>query len=462
MAEDEKQRCILEESLKEKNVAFLTKFYFDIDLTPLQTELVKKIVFEEHKKFSISAMTRWGKSLCVAISVALYFILNKDKTIIFLAPTEQQSMILRDYLAKLIRDCPSLLEIVDLSSVAEERLITQTSKAYQTFKNGCSYRVFTCHDKGENLMGHGLGSEGGILIVDEACQISNEAYTKILRMLGDNIEKSILIELYNPWTRSCKAFEHSNDPDFYKIHVGYLDAIQDGRTTLEFIESQRKEITPLEFTVLYESEFPLESEDSIFNLAKIKMAYRDPLTNGTLIISCDVADKGMDKTVIITGYKLDNNMSAVNIYSESKSENVAVAGRIIDIIKRNHPNRMVVNIDCIGVGVGVLSMVKEFASPHRNITVVGCHNGESPILNPERFLNKKAENYFRLKELFDQGLITIPDHKELVNQLISMRWEFTSASKIRVIDPDKSPDFADALVYFVWYSKPEYRPYISI
>ena len=36
-----------------------------------------------------------------------------------------------------------------------------------------------------------------------------------------------------------------------------------------------------------------------------------------------------------------------------------------------------------------------------------------------------------------------------------MKWKFSSTSKIVIEDPDKSPDFADCLVYLCWFIKPE-------
>lgn len=449
------EREILKEALLNKDVDFLSRYYFNVKLTASQSYIVRLIVFEEHRRINISAMTRFGKSFAIAIAISLFIILNKDRKIIFIAPTAEQSMILRDYLAEFISKCRELLDILEITAQGEERLTVQKSRAYQTFKNGMSYRVFTAHDEADALMGHGLGNEGGIIIIDEACQIKNEAYTKILRMLGDNPEKSTLIELYNPWTKACKAYDHSLDPEFLHIHIDWRDAIKEGRTTLEFIESQRKELTKLEFDVLYESKFPDQSEDAVFNMEKVNYSITQlDFDSPWLIISCDVADKGLDKTVIMVGKQnKDDKRYIVNqIYSENISENVNIAGKINNLIKQNRHmyNRISVYIDRIGVGTGVVSMVKEFCRENQlSVEVVGCHFGET-AKEDERFSNKKAEKYFKLKELFENGKIGIPKHRDLIKELSAMTWKFNSKSRITIIDPDKSPDFADALVYFCW------------
>lgn len=461
---EKREREIINQAIESKDVKFLCKHHFDEDISLLEEDLIRRIAFEEQHQLSICAMTRWGKSYCVSRGVALFLLLNSNKRIAFIGPQKEQATILRDYMSEIILKCPALLDITEIESTGILRLKKEASKSRQTFKNGCEYRVFTAHGEADSLMGFGLGSNGGILVKDEACLISDDANAKITRMLGDNPDKSMVIELLNPWTRDNKAFEHWNDPDFVHIHIDWQMALEDGRTTQAFIDRQRKDLTPLEFTVLYESKFPAESEDSVFNLDKIKLAViKGKITTGSIITSCDVADKGKDRTVIMRGRR-NIGYSVNNIYSEAKSENTVVAGRLNNLITEDKEDgqQIVNNIDIIGLGTGVVSMVQEFARDIDNVTVNGCHFGEKPILDDKRFLNRKAENYFRLKELFDEKLISIPEHRELIKQLIQMQWEFTSTGKIKIIDPEKPDDYADALVYFIWYAKPQYKPHIAV
>lgn len=460
---EEKQ--ILKQAIKEKNVKFLSKWYFDFTLTPGQENIVRKIAFTEVKRLSISCMTQYGKTKSVSIAIALYIILNENKEIFFLAPQVEQSMILRDYLAELIDTCTALKEIVDISITSDDKFRVQASRAYQTFKNGCKYRVFTAHEDAERLMGFGLNE--GIIVVDEACLIKDAAYTKIMRMLTSNPDKIMLVELFNPWKKDCRAFEHHLNPEYDIIKVDWKQAVEEGRTTKEFVETQRDELTPLEFQVLYDSEFPEQSRDALFNLNRInncidKQSFESPW----LIISCDVADKGLDKTVIMTGkqHKDTRKYLIEDIQTESKSENVNIAGTINNLIKENRHlyDKITVFIDKIGVGTGVLSIVQEFVKINQlGVNVVGCHFGEKSK-NPDRFLNKKAEYYFKLKDLFEAEQISIPKNKDLLSQLMAMKWKMTSASKIQIEDPDKSPDFADALVYFIWDTEEYGGGYISI
>ena len=457
---------LLEKAVRERNVKVLCKFYFDEDISPKQEFLIRKVAFQNYKRLAVSATTRWGKTYCVSRGIGLFILMNKNRKIIFVAPQKEQSLILRDYMADLIYRCPQLADITDFDVTGIEKIKKQASKSRQTFKNNCEYRVFTAFRGGEGLMGFGLGTDGGILVVDESALIDNDSWAKITRMLGDNPDQSTIIELCNPWDRATRAFEHWCDDAYETFHVNWQVAVDEGRTTLDFIEQQRKELTILEFNVLYDSEFPVESADSVFNLLDIKRAEKkEKVIGGKVIISCDVADKGLDKTVIMIGYKKDNVYNVWEIIDEDKSENADIAGKIINEIKKYIGQYAVdIFIDSIGIGTGVVSNVNQEVSVNGwdklrrvPVKVVGCHYGTKAIVESDRFSNRKAEGFFRVQELFKENQLAIPHYKTLMNELLAMKWQFTSSSKIKIIDPDKSPDFADALVYFCWQEEDVYQ-----
>ena len=86
--------------------------------------------------------------------------------------------------------------------------------------------------------------------------------------------------------------------------------------------------------------------------------------------------------------------------------------------------------------------------------MVEAHKGglsPSTSVAKERFLNCKAESYWHLRKLFEDGKMSILSHRDLVKQLALMRWEMTSSEKIKIVDPsEKSPDFSDSLNIAVW------------
>lgn len=481
----------MQEILKKRDVQKLCQGFFKVQLTKGQIEIVKAVAFTEHPKLSICAMTRYGKSYCVALGIGLYILLNTNKKISFIAPTKEQAGILRDYMAELISTCDELSKFAHLEWTNKEgfsradRLKQEASKNRVTFKNGCEYRIFTAANEGRALMGFGVGRYGGKIIKDEATKLTIAADTKISRMIGDNPENTQVVELFNPWERDNRAFDHYCSDDWHKIHIGWEQALEEGRTTELFIEQQRKELTPIEFTVLYDSEFPDQPIDSIFNLARINDAELKPsqldifmkdigiisnsmnyneqtvrqskerLKHFRFIISCDVADKGLDETVIYDGFKRDNYYEVLSYYAEPSSENVEIGKKLVRYIEKYIDFKMPIdiNIDGHGIGTGVVSYVKDQIKAHgweEKVNVRSALFGGKAI-DSERYSNKKAENYFRLNAFLNDGQIKLLPIKKLKSQLMAIKWDFTGSEKIKIIDPkEKSPDYADALVYLTW------------
>lgn len=462
------------------------------NITFHQAYIVKRIAFSEAKRINISAYTRYGKSQMVAIAVAIYILINENKKVKFIGPTDDQAGIIKNYMSELILGSRDgiLLNMAEIQSKGPARIKAEASQRRLTFKNGCEYRVVTAHGKGFTAMGHG----GDLLIMDEAAMISREAYAKITRMLGDDPENSTLVELYNPWDRDTKAFDHSISPLFERIQIDWTIGIKEGRTTQAYIDEMRGDVTPLEFTVLYDSRFPDEAEDSLHTVASIESAehkffgfletveqlirdIRNPeisaderadrkkeLSRYKKIISCDPADMGIDLTVILWGISKDNQYyEPLGLFHEPKSDAMNIVGRMIRMSKQwIEPEIMgYLQPDQIGLGVGILSRLKEIREEQKlnNLRIMGCHYGEQAN-NSTEFSNKKAENNFRLKNLFLDGYVALgvlakhKDYHRIKNELLNMKWEITSSEKKKIIDPEsKSPDFNDALAYFVWKDK---------
>lgn len=436
---------VLVKLFKERNVKVLCKVLFGFDLAPTQVDIVRTIAFSEHKRICINAMTRYGKTRCVAMAILLYILMNPGKKNALVAPTNDQAITLRNYLVEMIAASPIFSELINRHGKASD-INAESSRKRQTFKNGADYSVYSAEGKGDRLMSKGVT---GILVTDEHCLVPKESEAKISRMLGDKPEETIWVCLANPWDRDTQYFKNWTNPKFKTFHVDWKIALAEGRTTAEYIEERRRDLTDLEFTVLFESKFPSQSDDALFNYDRVQEAINkfEDIKIVDIVIGADIADKGKNKTVFWTLHTDGYLYKVVNLFDEDKSENTVVAGRLIR--KQEDEQATYLNIDCIGVGVGVVSMVKEGLT-NKKAKVVACNFGGAPK-DKKRFLNKKAEMYFRLNALINQGLISIPDHPVLIEQLISIKWEFTSSGKIKIIDPEKgSPDHADALVYGIW------------
>ena len=363
------------QAIHKKDVIRLAKHWFDVDLTKTQAKIVRNIGYSESRRLVISCMTRYGKSYCVAIGVLLYVLNNENKRILIISPQIDQSRIIRNYLSQFVLMHRLFTTLIDIELTGIERLKSEVSKQRITFRNGCEITILSAEGTGNRLMGHG----GDLIILDESCLIDAEVYRqKISRMLGDSPDAA-LVEIGNPWDRNNQMWEHWTDPAFDKIHVDYKLALKEKRIDKLFLEEQRDKFRtdPIGFKVLYEAQFPEEAEDSIFTYKHVKAATEskikiDPKT-AKKIISCDVADKGRDVTVIMYGYEQDGQYYVHEIYSEAKSENMQIAGKIISIYDEFGADY--INIDTIGVGVGVVSRVREVLGEKAHVRA--CHYGET-------------------------------------------------------------------------------------
>ena len=88
-------------------------------------------------------------------------------------------------------------------------------------------------------------------------------------------------------------------------------------------------------------------------------------------------------------------------------------------------------VDVPGVGGGVVDRLAELDLP-----VVPYNGGEAPI-DKERFVNARAEDYWTLRELFEQGEVDIdPDDDKLAAQLGSIKWGIDSRGRIKIESKD--------------------------
>jgi hypothetical protein len=126
------------------------------------------------------------------------------------------------------------------------------------------------------------------------------------------------------------------------------------------------------------------------------------------------------------------------------------AGRVVaDLEDKEHSNA---HIDVIGLGGGVVDRSKEVMRGQEN-RVKGVNVAEAAT-DPERFSNKRAEGYWRLREAFESQSIMIPDDDELVQELTSLKYRVANSNgTIKMEEKEeakkrlgKSPDLADSLM----------------
>jgi hypothetical protein len=412
-------------------------------------------------------MTRYGKTLFVAIGLLLLICCSpielhpKVKRIVIIAPTIEQTRILRGYINELITRNTPLNSLLDKSnSGSPKRLRAEQSKQRITFKNGWEIVTLTAHagDNEENPAPNLMGWGGDIIVIDEACLIRQEVYTsRISRMLGDNPTDSKLIIIANPWHKHSFVYQAWNNPAFTKIKVDWHQALVEGRTFQAYLDEQKANLSSYEWTVLYESDFADESEDTLIRGDWIRRAVERGKTpnDSTLPFTgmvrvcygLDVAEQGVDRTVLTTARTDGTYYRITSQEWIHNQETMPCANEVAALISKKDP----IQVDSIGIGAGVHSRLKELG-----FNAVSIRVSETPTQEKERFLNQKSQRYWHLRTLFENDKISIPDNPTLTTQLTQIRYKITPTGKIQIIDPHKkSPDYTDSLMLTLQTQKTE-------
>jgi hypothetical protein len=102
--------------------------------------------------------------------------------------------------------------------------------------------------------------------------------------------------------------------------------------------------------------------------------------------------------------------------------------------------------DDSGVGGGVTDGVQDAGKDFEPI------NFGFSAIEDDKFENRKAEIFWVLREDIRDKRISLPDDKELINQLCSIKYSYTRKGKIKIESKDemkkrglRSPDKADSL-----------------
>jgi hypothetical protein len=164
----------------------------------------------------------------------------------------------------------------------------------------------------------------------------------------------------------------------------------------------------------------------------------------------DVARLGVDISVALTVDALDSGFILDDIWDFTKIKTTELTGWIVELQRKKNCEKII--IDSTGIGAGVYDMCKEQGLP-----VIEFHYGGSPH-DKEKFANAKAEMYWNLRTIFERKELILTKHPKLpklVSDLTGIKYEYNSKGKMLIIDPPKSPDYADAL------AEACYAPYLA-
>jgi len=189
-------------------------------------------------------------------------------------------------------------------------------------------------------------------------------------------------------------------------------------------------------------EFPEQGYNQLFSRTLVEEAMQRPTWNdptAPLIMAIDVARFGDDTSVF--AFRKGMDAKSITPMPFKGYDTMALANAAAHVITQYNPTACFV--DGAGVGGGVVDRLRQLGYP-----VVDVNVGVKAD-NTARFVNKRAEIYYKLKEWMRQGAIAEAYAEELLqieylyrDTSQQMQLESKKDAKARGI---KSPDYADAL-----------------
>ncbi|MBO8180277.1 MAG: PhoH family protein [Archaeoglobus sp.] len=410
---------------------------------PLQADVLRAIA--KHKKVAVRSGHGVGKTWLAARAAIWFFVTHPYSKVITTAPTWQQvRKILWSEIHSALRKVPPLLrdnfEILDTEIYMKDATGNRIQEWYITGRSS---------DRPENMQG--FHAPYLFFIIDEASGVKDEIYEAIE---GSQTTEAKMLLIGNPTKPEGYFYNafHKNRDLWATFHLSCLDS---PRVSKEWIEERRKEwgIDSVLYKVRVLGEFPDVISNALIPLhwiekaTQVKLDFKPEDPDVEIRIGVDVARMGEDETVITIIGQKGNAIKVFDIISAQGKETTWTARRAKRLYEKY--NAKVINVDDTGVGGGVTDLLRE-----EGVKVNPVKFGASPTNNEAKalFLNLKAQIYYELRDYFDpskEGIISIPDHSKLIRDLSAIKQDYTSKDKIKIIDPPKSPDYADSLALAV-------------
>lgn len=298
-----------------------------------------------------------------------------------------------------------------------------------------------------------------MVLFDEATGVANAIWEAAEGVAVGSNDKFLAIG--NPTDPTSEFKRKCDSPLWNVIHLNaeeHPNVVQSreviaGAVTKEWIDERLQEYGGRE-TALYRARvlglFPEQGDDMLISLADVERAQARWLqpTDTPQALGCDIARFGSDETVEIDIH--DGGIVAMprTFRGQDLMETV---GRV----KASDAERKAV--DDSGLGGGVTDRLNE-----QFVDVIPYIAG-SKAIESDRFLNRRAETWWLIREALRKNEISLPPDNVLAADLTNIKYTYTSKGQIKIEAKDdirkrigRSPDRGDALaIALAAYYTPE-------
>lgn len=329
-------------------------------------------------------------------------------------------------------------------------------------------------------------------IVDESSGVPESLFPVIFSALSTG-HMRLLLMIGNPTKRTgtfADSFLNADvSRDFFKLHISLDKTKRVKREWVEQMVRQYGEDSPIVKVRCY-GEFADASDNQLIPLEWIERARNSTfnLESGDgslpkLRVSVDVADGGMDETVVTVARHYATHtvvLRQMRFNFEPSKSPILAAQKALDIydawggsVDRGDD----VVIDAMGVGAGTAGYAlqaseQRIAAGGKGVHVVAYRGGESSD-RPDLWRNRRVQSYLVLRNAFRDGSITLADEAHpdrsgwsaFEAQLCSIRSKPGTERVEDLVSKEelkregiKSPDLADSLAMQFATTAPRLQP----
>jgi hypothetical protein len=391
------------------------------------------------RKISIRSGHGVGKSTTASWAMLWFLLTRYPVKVVVTAPTSAQLYdALFAELKRWVKELPQPVQ--DLLDVKQERIELKAS-ATEAFISARTSRA----EQPEALQG--VHSDNVMLVADEASGVPEAVFEAAAgSMSGHN---ALTILLGNPVRSSGFFFDTHNrlKDEWWTRRVSCIDSTRVSKEYVDDMKSRYGEESNA-FRIRVLGEFPRSDDDTIIPMDLLESAkHRDTRAyeDAPIVWGLDVARFGSDSSVLC---KRQSNV----VHTLERWRNLdlmQLTGAVVSQYEAcDHKSRPTeILVDSIGLGAGVVDRLRELNLPARGINV-----SESPAMGGT-YLNLRAELWHKAKAWLEKRDCKIPNNEDLIGELATVRYTFTSNGKIKIESKDdirrrglKSPDMADAFV----------------
>jgi hypothetical protein len=188
--------------------------------------------------------------------------------------------------------------------------------------------------------------------------------------------------------------------------------------------------------------FPEQAEDALISLGWLEESkYREVKDTGnTTMAGLDVAGPGEDETSLL----IREGRKLLKLQSWTKPD---PRGEVVAALMPYKDRLDQINVDEVGIGYYMLRHLQDLG-----FNAVGVNVGEAPR-NREKYINRKAELYWGLRQRFQAGDIDGLEDEVAIAQLTGIRYSHNARGQVVIESKDdarkrgvKSPDRAEAIM----------------